>query len=161
MKVHLPILALIVLIGSDCSAVKKLAVQPVKVEGVAMEPALRNGDKIFIARSYDRIDRGDIVIFYYPADPSKSYIKRVVGLPNERVEIREGKVLINGESIPEPYVDARNNQAWQSRKEVKVPEGSYYVLGDNRDNSNDSRAWGPLPRHFIYGKFASKYYSAK
>jgi signal peptidase I len=160
MKVNLLLFTLFLVIGSSCSTIKKIAVQPVKVEGVAMEPGLKHGDRIFIARSYDRIDRGDIVIFYYPADQSKSYIKRVVGLPNDRVEIREGRVLIDGESLAEPYVDAKNNQAMRSNNEIKLAEDSYYVLGDNRDNSNDSRSWGPLPKHFIYGKFASKYYSA-
>ncbi|MGI9067685.1 MAG: signal peptidase I [Pyrinomonadaceae bacterium] len=160
MKVSLLFLAFFLLIGSSCSMVKKIAVQPVKVEGVAMEPGLKHGDRIFIARSYDRIGRGDIIIFYYPADQSKSYIKRAVGLPNDRVEIREGRVLVNGESLPEPYVDAKNNQAMRSSNEIKLAEDSYYVLGDNRDSSNDSRSWGPLPKKFIYGKFASKYYSA-
>ena len=161
MRIQLLILALIVLFGAECSAVKKAAVQPVKVLGVAMEPALKDGDRIFIARSFDQIDRGDIVIFYFPHDTRKSYIKRVVGLPNERVEIRDGAVLINGESLPEPYVDAGKNQNRQTVKELKVPENSYYVVGDNRDFSSDSRTWGPLAKHFIYGKFLSKYYSAK
>ncbi len=125
-----------------------------------MEPTLNHGDGIFISRSFDSIVRGDIVIFYYPVDQSKSYIKRVVGLPNDRVEVREGKLLINGEILHEPYVDAKNNQALVSSKEIKVPEGSYYVIGDNRDNSNDSRSWGALPYQFIYGKFTGKYYSA-
>ncbi len=160
MKINLLFLAFFLLIGASCSVVKKIAVQPVKVEGVAVEPGLKHGDRIFIARSYDRIDRGDIVIFYYPADQSKSYIKRVVGLPNDRVEVREGRVLINGESLPEPYVVAEKNQSMRSSEEIKLAEDSYYVLGDNRDNSSDSRSWGPLPKHFIYGKFVSRYYSA-
>ena len=161
MKIHLLLLALIVFFGADCSAIRKAAVQPVKVEGVAMKPALNDGDRIFIARSFDQINRGDIVIFYFPADTRKSYIKRVVGLPNERVELRDNKVLINGDVIPEPYVEAGNNQFRQSGKEIKVPEDSYYVIGDNRDFSSDSRTWGPLAKHFIYGKFVGKYYSAK
>jgi signal peptidase I len=151
---------LVFLFGSGCSAVKKIAVQPVKVEGIAMEPSLKHGDRIFINRGYDRLDRGDIVIFYYPADQSKSYIKRIVGLPNDRIEIREGKVLVNGERLQEPYVDTKKNLSLRNSKEITLPADNYYVLGDNRDNSNDSRIWGPLPRHLIYGKFSSKYYSA-
>ena len=117
---------------------------------------LKHGDRIFISRNLGRIERGEIVIFYYPFDESKSYIKRVVGLPNDRVEIREGQVFVNAEEVREPYVDSKNNQAQRSSTEITVPGNSYYVLGDNRYNSNDSRTWGPLQRNFIYGKFASK-----
>jgi signal peptidase I len=159
MKIVL-IASFLLLTVSACSAVKKVALQPVKVEGIAMEPSLKHGDRIFISRDLDRIERSEIVIFYYPFDESKSYIKRVVGLPNDRVEIRQGQVFVNGEKVPEPYVDIKNNQALRSSTEITVPEDNYYVIGDNRDNSNDSRIWGPLQRHFIYGKFASKYYSA-
>jgi signal peptidase I len=150
----------LVLVASSCSALRRAAVQPVKVEGVAMEPALRNGDRIFIDRSVDKLERGDIITFYYPADPSRSFIKRVVGLPGEAVEILDGKVLINGNALDEPYVAPENNRVMSGHKEIRIPVDSYYVLGDNRDNSNDSRAWGPLTRKFIYGKFVRKYYSA-
>jgi len=160
MKIILMLVSFLLLTASACSAVKKVAVQPVKVEGIAMEPGLKHGDRIFISRNLDRIERGEIAIFYYPFDESKSYIKRVVGLPNDQVEIRQGQVFVNREKVPEPYVDSKNNQALRSSKEITVPEDNYYVIGDNRDNSNDSRIWGPLPRQFIYGKFASKYYSA-
>lgn len=160
MRITLLVLASFFLIGSGCSAVKKIAVQRVKVEGIAMEPALKHGDSIFIDRDYDRIDRGDIVVFYYPADQTRSFIKRVVGLPNNRIEIREGKVLVNGEILPEPYVNTEKNQYLRNTGETKLPTDSYYVLGDNRDNSSDSRMWGPLAKHFIYGKFTGKYYSA-
>ena len=161
MKIILTIVPFLLLSVSGCYVVKKVAHQPVKVEGIAMEPSLKHGDRVFISRDLDRIERSDIVIFYYPADQSKSFIKRVVGLPNDRVEIREGQLFINGDRVTEPYVDSKNNQSSRSTKEISVPEDNYYVVGDNRDNSNDSRSWGPLPRHFIYGKFASKYYSAQ
>ncbi len=125
-----------------------------------MEPALKNGDRVFVNRSVDKLERGDIITFYYPVDPSKSYLKRVVGLPGEAVEIRDGKVIINGNALDEPYVAPGNNRVRSDHKEIKIPVDSYYVLGDNRDNSNDSRMWGPLARKFIYGKFVRKYYSA-
>jgi signal peptidase I len=160
MKITLTIISFLFLAVSGCSVVKKIAPQPVKVEGIAMEPSLKHGDRVFISRNLDRIERSDIVIFYYPADQSKSYIKRVVGLPKDRVEIREGQLFINGERFAEPYVDSKYNQSPRSSNEILVPVDNYYVIGDNRDNSNDSRSWGPLPRRFIYGKFASKYYSA-
>jgi signal peptidase I len=140
MKIILTIIFFLLLTVSACSAVKKIALQPVKVEGIAMEPSLMPGDRIFISRTLDRIEHGDIVIFYYPADQSKSYIKRVLGLPNDRVEIRERQVFINGEHVAEPYVDSKNNQALRSSQEITVPEDNYYVVGDNRDNSNHSRS---------------------
>ncbi len=160
MKVRVGILVFFALTAVACSALKQAALEPIKVEGHAMEPALREGDRIFVNRRLDKLERGDIVILYYPFEPSKSYIKRIVGLPREAVEIREGKVLINGKSLDEPYVVPDNNRASFDRKEVKIPEESYYVLGDNRDNSSDSRIWGTLQRKFIYGKFVKKYYAA-
>ncbi|HEV8366855.1 MAG TPA: signal peptidase I [Pyrinomonadaceae bacterium] len=140
-----------------CSAA--IQIQPVKVEGIAMEPALKDGDRILINRRPAKLERGDIVVFYYPADQTKSFIKRIIGLPNETVEIHKGQVMINGKVLAEPYVEAKNNQAIISGKAVTLPEDEYYVMGDNRDNSNDSRMWGGLQRNFIYGKFESKYLS--
>jgi len=140
-----------------CSAV--IQVQPVKVEGIAIEPALKDGDRILINRRPAKLERGDIVVFYYPVDQTKSFIKRIVGLPNETVEVQKGQVLINGEVLAEPYVEAKKNQAIISGKAVTLPEDEYYVMGDNRDNSNDSRMWRGLQRKFIYGKFESKYLS--
>lgn len=134
--------------------------QPVRVEGNAMRPALSDGDRVIFSRAFEKLERGDIVIFYYPEDPSKSYIKRIIGLPNETVEIREGKVMINAQNLTEPYVDSDNNLSFRMLK-IVLPTDNFYVMGDNRDNSNDSRSWGPLPRKFIYGKFVSKYYAAE
>ena len=134
---------------------------PVKVVGVAMEPALNDGDRVLINRNPAEFSRGDIVLFHSPEHRTMSYLKRIVGLPGETIEIREGKVFINGRPLEEPYVDPLNNQDVSGVKEIKIPTGSYYVLGDNRVNSADSRIWGPLGQGFIYGKFVSKYYSAK
>ena len=160
MRLSITTLLFLVLVASSCSALRHAAVQPVRVLGVAMEPALRDGDRIFIDHSVDKLERGDIITFYYPADPSKSYLKRVVGLPGETVEVRDGKVLINGNALDEPYVAPENNRISNVRKEIRIPVDSYYVLGDNRNNSSDSRTWGPLQRKFIYGKFVRKYYAA-
>jgi signal peptidase I len=161
MKLFLGILSLLVLFAGACSALRHAAVQPVKVEGTAMMPALNDGDGIFISRTFEKLERGDIVVFYYPPEPSKSYIKRIVGLPNEEVEIADGKVTINGKVLEEPYVGPESSLSARASKKVTVPENNFFVMGDNRDNSNDSRIWGPLAREFIYGKFVSKYYAAK
>ena len=161
MKILLCIFGTLLLVASSCSPWPSAAVLPVKVEGVAMKPALNDGDRIFISRSFEKLERGDIVIFYYPFDQRKSYIKRIIGLPNEKVEIRGGKVLVNGKDLEETYVDLANNQSLMSQKEVAVPADAFYVMGDNRDNSYDSRSWGPLARKFVYGKFLSKYFAAE
>lgn len=152
-------LSLLLLLPLSCAAVSP--VLPVKVEGEAMAPALKHGDKIIIQRDPDKLERGDIVIFLYPEDPVKSYIKRIVGLPNETVEIQEGQVLINGQPLLEPYIDPQLAQSHRSSQPITLPADSYYVLGDNRDNSTDSRIWGPLQRKFVYGKYIRKYFEAK
>jgi signal peptidase I len=143
------------LVLTGCAAVTSL--QPVRIQGTAMLPGLKDGDRAIFSHHFDGPARGDIVVFYYPAEPSKSYIKRIIGLPNEELEIRDGKVLINGQGITEPYVDARLNVSARSYGPLKIPADNYFVMGDNRDNSNDSRSWGPLPRSFIYGRFVRKY----
>ena len=136
-------------------------IYPVKVEGDTMAPALNDGDKILIEREPEKLERGDIVVFLYPHDPVKSYIKRIVGLPNETVEVREGKVFVNGQHLPEPYVDPEMDKDRRNVAVLRLDADSYYVVGDNRDNSADSRIWGPLHRKFIYGKYLRKYYDAK
>ena len=122
-----------------------------------MLPGLKDGDHAIFSRKFDGPVRGDIVVFYYPPDPSLSYIKRIIGLPNEELEIRDGKVLINGQTIAEPYVADRLNVSARSLRPLKIPADNYFVMGDNRDNSSDSRIWGPLTRKFIYGRFVRKY----
>ena len=157
MKNLLFIVATLVVITIGCSAITQTSVQPVKVLGKAMEPTLKQGDRIFISKSLDKLERGDIVTYRYPADESQSFIHRVIGLPGEEVEIRAGKVYVNGAYLEEPYVKPENNQYPADRKPVKIPEGSYYVMGDNRDNSNDSRNWGALAKKYIYGKYIGRY----
>jgi signal peptidase I len=123
--------------------------QPVKVEGAAMSPTLNDGDRIFIWKRFSSLKRGDIAVFHYPLDPSKSFIKRVVGLPGEAIDMDvDGRITIDGRLIDEPYVPPDRNQSararWRSmREEFKhVSPDSYFVMGDNRDASNDSRSWG-------------------
>jgi signal peptidase I len=128
--------------------------QPVKVEGTSMMPRLTDQERIFINKFVYRLEeihRGDVVVFRYPGDPTKSYIKRVIGLPGDTVEMLRGEVYVNGEKLNEPYVipDYRGSQTagpWQ------VGPENYYVLGDHRNSSNDSRMWGTVPRSLIYGK---------
>ena len=147
---------LLLLFAACCSVV----VQPIKVEGTAMIPALHDGDRIVVERNPQNLKRGDIVVFLFPDDHTKSYIKRIIGLPNEVVEIREGKVFVNETPLEEPYVDPRTNLSHRSSMPLRLDGNSYYVAGDNRDNSSDSRIWGPVKRELIYGKYMKKYYDA-
>ena len=134
--------------------------QPVKVEGTSMMPGLEDQERIFINKFVYRIEpieRGDIVVFRYPRDPSKSYIKRVVGMPGDHVQIEDGVLFVNGIRVAEPYVPARYTDA-RSSAEVVVPSGAYYVLGDHRNMSNDSRDFGPVDAAYIYGKAVFGYW---
>ena len=129
---------------------------PVKVEGTSMMPGLLDQERLFINQfSYKfklgEIKRGDTVVFWYPEDTTKSYIKRVIGLPGDRVEVTNGTVFVNGNALVESYVPAEYRD-YQNYSEKVVPEDQYFVLGDHRISSNDSRAWGFVPRRFIYGK---------
>jgi signal peptidase I len=143
-------------------------VQPVKVEGTSMQPRLENEERIFVNKfkyNFDPIQRGDIVVFWYPEDPSKSFIKRVIGLPGESIDMDPlGHVTINGMPIDESYLAPERNQAarhrWnQVRAEWKYVKPHYYfVMGDNRDASNDSRSWGLVPEKYIYGKAMFRYW---
>lgn len=152
------ILAILLLLSAACTSA--IPVQPIKVEGTAMLPALHDGDRIIVERNPQKLERGDIVLFLFPQDQTKSYIKRIVGLPNEEVEIREGVILVNGTALNEPYVDPRLNQTARSMQPFTLDANSYFVVGDNRDNSSDSRIWGPLKRELIYGKYLKKYFDA-
>jgi signal peptidase I len=134
--------------------------QPVKVEGGSMEPGLQDQERIFInklAYRLENIQRGDIIVFRYPRDPRKSFIKRVVGLPGDRVRVSDGEVYLNGRLIKEPYVPEEYLDS-HSFPEVKVPPDTYFVLGDHRSMSNDSRDFGPVPRSYIYGKAVFGYW---
>lgn len=128
--------------------------QPVKVEGTSMEPRLTDQERVFINKfiyKLESVARGDVVVFRYPKDLSKSFIKRVVGVPGDRVEMRAGELFVNGRAIPEPYLAAEFRGA-DSFAPLLVPRGEFFVLGDHRNSSNDSRTWGTVPQKYIYGK---------
>src|SRR5436305_8911901 len=134
--------------------------QPVKVEGGSMEPGLEDQERIFInklAYRLENIERGDVIVFRYPRDTRKNFIKRVIGLPGDRVRVTDGHVYLNGRLVPEPYVPDEYLDS-RSYPEVKVPANSYFVLGDHRSMPNDSRAFGPVPRNLIYGKAVFGYW---
>lgn len=134
--------------------------QPVKVEGGSMEPGLEDQERIFINKlvyRWEDIGRGDIIVFRYPRDPRKSFIKRVIGLPGDRIRISFGHVYRNGKMLEEPYVPSDFLDT-RSYPESIIPANSYFVLGDHRSMSNDSRDFGPVSRGFIYGKAVFGYW---
>jgi signal peptidase I len=136
--------------------------QPVKVEGTSMMPALVDQERIFINKfvyrfGIGKVERGDTVVFWFPGDPSKSYIKRVIGLPGDTVEVDQGTVIVNGRPLQEDYVPQEYRDRQSSPRQV-VPEDHFFVLGDHRSSSNDSRSWGPVHRRHIYGKAVFVYW---
>lgn len=137
-------------------------VQPVKVEGTSMLPRLENEERIFVNKFtyyFNSIQRGDIVVFWFPKDPSKSFIKRVIGLPGDRIRMDEqGQLYINGQPVDEPYLSPDRNQNPNPIPERTIDQHYYFVMGDNRDASNDSRAWGLVPEKYIYGKAMFRYW---
>jgi signal peptidase I len=128
--------------------------QPVRVEGTSMLPRLEDSDRLFINKfvyHFSAIERGDVVVFRSPEDMDRSFIKRVIALPGDRLRIDHGRVIVNGKPLREPYVpmEYRDNN---SMAELNVPEDCYFMMGDHRNISYDSRAFGPIPRSLIYGK---------
>jgi signal peptidase I len=130
--------------------------RPVKVEGTSMMPSLYDQERLFINQfSYKfglgNIQRGDTVVFWYPEEPTTSYIKRVIGLPGDTVSVDDGYVIVNGKKLVENYIppEYRDDRSYPP---ILIPPGQYFVLGDHRISSNDSRAWGLVPRNYIYGK---------
>jgi signal peptidase I len=141
-------------------------VQTVRVVGSSMYPSLHDGDLLIASKVDYRIhpiERGDVVILRDPADPSRDFIKRVVGLPGDRIQIRDHHVLVNGDSLREPYVHTPWVQTgdWPGPTPNSVdvvPSGSYFVLGDNRDHSSDSRVFGRVPQDEIDGKAVIRFW---
>jgi signal peptidase I len=136
--------------------------QPVKVEGTSMMPGLTDQERIFINKytyklGAGSIARDDLVVFHYPKDPTQSYIKRIIGLPGDSVQIIDGAVYVNGKKLDEPYVPADYRDHISMPKET-VPVDDYFVLGDHRSSSNDSRVWGFVDRGEIYGKAVFVYW---
>ncbi len=134
--------------------------QAFRVQGTSMEPLLSDGERIVVNKFVYRfrpIERGDVVVFWYPRDPSVSFIKRVVALPGDSVEIRSGRLLVNGVAVRESYLpDAfRDSDSFPA---TQIGKGFYFVLGDHRRSSNDSRSWGEVPERYIYGRAVFRFW---
>lgn len=131
----------------------RVVIQNFRIEGYSMEPNLHQGQYLIVNKAMYRWlhppQRGDIVVFEYPRAPDRDFIKRIIGLPGETVEIRNGSIYIDGVPLDEPYLREPTHGNMPPRT---LKSDEFFVLGDNRDNSSDSRSWGPLPRENIIGK---------
>jgi len=154
MQVHrrtlLRVLVLITLLATPACGMLR-----VDVVGEAMSPTLRNGESALATKRIDSLIRGDIVGFRYPRDETKSFVMRVVGLPGESVASAAGRVSVDDKVLSEPYV-AEANRSADTWGPVRVPEGQYFVMGDNRTNSSDSRHWGLVGRESIWAKIIDR-----
>ncbi|MFV0387777.1 MAG: signal peptidase I [Pyrinomonadaceae bacterium] len=135
--------------------------QPVVVEGSSMSPQLHNGERLIVNKlvyygfqkfGWGHVQRGDIVVFWFPDDPSKSFVKRIIGMPGESIEIRDNRVYIDGRYLSEPYLVDKNSARMEDFRTTRIEPHHYFVLGDNRIDSSDSREWGTVPEKYIYGK---------
>lgn len=134
--------------------------QPVRVEGTSMMPELRDQERLFINKfeyKFEAIHRGDVVVFHYPLDPVKSYIKRVIAVPGDDLRIDDGQVYVNGKALAEPYVPLRY-QDERSYPDTVLTANQYFMMGDHRTISSDSRDFGPVNRNLIYGKASFVYW---
>lgn len=152
-----PLLLLPVLLAL---VVPSFLVQPARVEGNAMAPTLVSGDGLMVNKLAYRGHpprRGDIVMFYYPLNPEKAFVMRVVATEGDQVRLAGGRVHLNDVELEEPFVAAefRNDQNWGPQV---IPEGYYFVMGDRRNNSSDSRHWGFVPRKYIVGRVQARWW---
>lgn len=129
----------------------------IRVDGLSMVPTLKDGEFVLVnklAYKLGQPDRGDVIVFHFPRDPEQDYIKRIIGLPGDFVKIENMQVYVNGTAIVEPYI----SEAPDYQSEWQVPEGTVFVLGDNRNNSSDSHRWGPVPLEQVVGKAVFVYW---
>ena len=126
--------------------------QNYQVDGHSMDPTMHNGEFVIVLKAvywFHPPQTGDIIVLQYPNDPKQNFIKRVIGTPGDVVAVRDGHVFVNGHALDEPYIA---QQPAYTTTSLTVPAGKYWVLGDNRNNSNDSHVWGFLPANEVIGK---------
>ena len=136
----------------------RTVIQNYRIDGISMEPNFHNGQFLIINKLAYRLGepaRGDVIVFHYPRDPSRDFIKRVIGVPGDTVEVRSGQVIVNGEIIDEPYGPSPGSY---DSEPVTLPAEQLFVMGDNRNNSSDSHIWGALPMENVIGKAVVSYW---
>ncbi|NLE23382.1 MAG: signal peptidase I [Actinobacteria bacterium] len=159
-------------------AVQAWLVKPYRIPSASMLDTLRPGDRVLVNHAVYRLqdpERGDIVVFRYPEDPDMVFIKRIVGVPGDVLELRDGRLYVNGRELEEPYVHRTGghpdptvaeaavdgstlHDPWSLAEPYRVPGGTYFVMGDNRTDSDDSREWGTVPREAIVGEGFATYW---
>lgn len=142
--------------------IRTFVIQAFKIPSGSMLPTLKIGDHILVSKFIYRFQdpqRGDIIVFKFPGDEKRDFIKRLIGLPNEEVEVKNNQVFINNKPLHEPYADYKDPLSKKNYGPYHVPDGHLFVMGDNRDNSLDSRAWGFLDKNKIKGKAWRIYWS--
>lgn len=155
-RVVMDLLETILLAAALFLAINALSAR-VRVDGFSMNPTLKDGEFVLVNRLAYRLgepERGDIVVFHYPPDPSQDLIKRVIGLPGDEIQIEDGQVWVNGTPVAEPYIAASPLY----RGSWRIPAGNLFVLGDNRNDSSDSHSWGMLPQENVIGKAVLVYW---
>ncbi len=144
--------------------------QAFKIPTGSMEPNLLVGDHLIVNKMrFQPIKRGDVVVFKFPKDPERDFVKRVIGLPGDKIELHKKKVFVNGQPIDEPYAHfmeppsadgaPKIDDVREEYGPVNVPTDQYFMMGDNRDNSEDSRYWGFLPKSYVKGNAEFLYFS--
>jgi len=136
----------------------RFAAQSFRVDGPSMQPGLHTDEYVLVnklAYLFHPPQRGDVIVFHYPVNPSQDFIKRVIGIPGDTIQTTSDAVIVNGQTLREPYISTPFNydsNTW------KLEPGEFFVMGDNRDNSLDSRTWGPLAQSYIVGKAVAVYW---
>ena len=149
--------------------IRTYVIQAFKIPSGSMRPTLLEGDKLFVNKFIYRFhepQRGDIVVFKYPEDPKKDFIKRMVAFEGETVEIKDGKILVDGKPLTDPkrfgkFYYYNHDPYGPPNEKIKIPTNSYYVLGDNSANSTDSRFWGFVPKKNLLGKAMVRWWPPK
>ena len=152
MKSQLHQVLAVVLIAIGVFLLSRATVQSFVVVGSSMDPSLEDGQRLLVNKVIYRLrepQMGEVIVFHPPTGKSVDFIKRIIALPGDTVEIKEGAVYINELAIDEPYIKSTPSY---TMAEKEIPEGEYFVLGDNRNNSNDSHSWGTVPQQNIIGK---------
>lgn len=146
-------------------AIRVFAAEPHRVEGNSMIPNFHTGDMIItnkLATRFPDFKRGEVIVLQDPMDVTKIFIKRIIGLPDETLKLADGKIYINGQLLDEPYLPSElltpGETFLKEGNEITIPEGNYFVMGDNRENSSDSREWGFLKKELIIGQALLRYW---
>ncbi len=150
-------LALVFVAFALALTLKSYVAEAYEIKGRSMEPNFKTGQRVIVAKAFYQVQRGDVVVFASTEDANKDLIKRVVGLPGDQIEWRDGKLLVNGEPLEEDYVE-HPARPYELSPDEKVPPGKFYVLGDNRPDSHDSRYFHSIPEGNLKGEVVLRWW---